>query len=123
MKTAAIPQGFPVGRLKLTKVLADRYRPIPGRQLPQMITPYGGTPPQRHTGSTLQGDIGKIQARGRGALSELMAAKANPPQNQPVMDRLTAQKTNVQDTEPAAGAVPDAETAKTAARSALRSSL
>lgn len=79
-KDATIPQGFPVGRVRLTKHLttAFRGRASGGRSLPPMITPYGGTPPARKHNSTFQGDVRSIQARREGTLSQFFAAKNTP---------------------------------------------
>lgn len=79
MKTAALPQGFPVGRLRLSKTLP---RAISGRatgyvgKLPPMISPLGGQAPARGHGSTQESDVSKIRARGKGTLSEILSAKA-----------------------------------------------
>jgi hypothetical protein len=42
-----------------------------------MVSPLGGQAPGRTPTSTQQGDVRTIQARGRGTLSETVAAKAN----------------------------------------------
>jgi hypothetical protein len=81
VKIAALPQGFPVGRLNLSGNLS---RAINGRAtgytptLPPMISPYGGVAPQRGADSTMQGDVSTIKARGKGTLSQLVAAKSKP---------------------------------------------
>lgn len=81
-KEAAIPQGFPVGRVRLTKHLSASFRARQAgggtRPLPPMITPYGGTAPARKHNSTLQGDVRSIQARREGTLSQFLAGKSTP---------------------------------------------
>lgn len=76
-----LPPNFPVGRLQLSKGLKDGFKSraygIPSRNIP-MISPFGGLPPARRQGSTLQGDARSIQARQEGTLSQFMAAKNNP---------------------------------------------
>ncbi len=81
MKKEAIPDGFPVGRVRLTKHLTQVFR---GRgasslsKLPPLITPYGGTAPIRRPGSTLEHDVKTIGARGQGTLTQFLAAKEHP---------------------------------------------
>lgn len=46
------------------------------RSLPAMVRPLGGKAESYSPGSTFQGHVSKIQARGKGALSEIVSAKA-----------------------------------------------
>lgn len=81
MNKEAIPQGFPVGRVRLTKHLTQmfRQRELGGlSRKTEMISPYGGTAPSRRKGSTFEGDVRSIQARREGTLSQFVAAKKNP---------------------------------------------
>jgi hypothetical protein len=79
-KLAKLPGGFPIGRLNLSRVIpraiSDRAVGT-SRSLPPMVSPLGGQAPGRTPSSTQQGDVRTIQARGKGTLSETIAAKAN----------------------------------------------
>lgn len=81
MKKEAVPAGFPVGRLRLTKQLTQMFRSrgsSPTSKLPPMVTPFGGTAPVRKPGSTFEHDARTIAAREKGTLTQFLAAKEQP---------------------------------------------
>lgn len=91
-----------------------------------MIGPYGGQPPARRPGSTMQGDIKSLQARGKGTLSEFVSAKSNPQDIRTDRSPMLSQGENPSDVTSGAnvnrgsGLVRDAETKAASARQLLR---
>lgn len=73
-----LPQNFPVGNIQLSKSLNRMVRGNPlSRQIP-LMAPYSGPVPRWSGGSSVDEVRHTLDARKRGTLSELVAAKGRP---------------------------------------------